>query len=83
MAENGDTSRIVGRNERREDTINKKAAEIKRTKEDKEDKEEKEKEKKGKDEKEEKQEKNEEESKKIKRKNVICVSECTNANRRT
>ena len=66
---------------RREDTINKKWAEIKKTKEDKEEGEKEEE--KGIDEEKEKQEKkNEEENKKIKRKYVNCVSESTNAFRR-
>jgi hypothetical protein len=77
-AENGDTSKIVGRNGRREDTINKKWAEIKRTKEDKEE-EEKEEEKAKDEEKKKQKEKDEEKNKKIKRKHVICVSESTNA----
>jgi hypothetical protein len=80
-AENGDTNKIAGRNGRSEDAINKKRAEIKRTKEDKE--EEEKEEEKGKDEEQGKQEeKDEGENKRIERKHVICVSESTNAVRR-
>jgi len=73
-AENGVRITIVWRNGRREDTINKKWVEIKRTEEDKE--EEEKEEEKGKDEEKEQQEKkDEEENKKIKRKHVIYIIE--------